>query len=105
MASQAGAAGVPKTFAREVEVWEAMAQAHALDKALLLTRLERLTALLQEHGVPLPEEDPALGASDGQHLEACRLVVTKAYELLEALEDLKALVGSGMELVEKEIWR
>lgn len=87
------------------EVFLAMSEAHRLEVALLATRIERLTALLREHDVPVPEEDPRLGISDGEHLIACRLVVVAAYELLERLEDLKRIVGSGMELVGKERWR
>lgn len=86
--------------------------AHRLEGALLSTRIERLTALLREHGVPLPEEDPRLGMSDGEHLVASMRVVTAAYELLEKVDDfeqaliqLRQLVGSGMELVGKEKWR
>lgn len=70
-----------------------------------MTRVERLTALLREHGVPTPDDDPLLGASDGAHLAACRDVVTCAYDLLFALERLRDLVGAGMELVRDDVWR
>lgn len=89
----------------------AAASVHLLEKRLLMTRIERLTALLREHGLPLPEEDPRLGASDGQHLVACRNVVKSAYDLLSAisafetsLDVLRAEVGSGVELL-GESWR
>ena len=82
-----------------------MSEAHHLEVVLLQQRVERLHAVLREHGIPLPEEDPRLGASDGDHLRACRDVVIAAYELLERLEDLKSLVGSGMELMGGEPWR
>lgn len=87
-------------------------QAHHLERVLLTTRIERLCAVIREHGIPLPEEDPRLGASDGEHLAASRRVVTAAYGLLEGIEEferalaeLRSLVGSGMELVGKESWR
>lgn len=92
-------------FASELEVREAAALAHRLEVSLLMSRVERLTALLREHGIPLPGEDVRLGASDGEHLEACRTVVVAAYELLARLEELRAMVGAGMELVGGERWR
>lgn len=86
--------------------------AQHLNAALLCTRIERLTGLLHEYGVPTPEDDPLLGASDGEHLIASRQVVIAAYEMLErmadfekALNELRRLVGTGMELVGKEKWR
>ena len=85
--------------ALELSVLEASALAHRLDVRELTHRVERLTSVLKEHGIPMPEDDPRLGASDGEHLEACRKVVTKAYELLEALDDLRVMVGSGVELL------
>ena len=88
-----------------LELLQAISDAHRLETSLLSMRLERLTALLREHGIALPEEDPLLGISDGEHLMACRRVVDAAYDLLERLEDLKRIVGSGMELVGKEKWR
>jgi len=83
----------------------AMSEAHRLEIVLLQTRIERLHALLREHGINPPDEDPLLGASDGEHLAACREVVTTAYALLERLDELKAMVGSGMELVGGESWK
>ena len=82
----------------------AASEAHRLETLLLATRIERLSALLREHGIRLPDEDPRLGISDGEHLLACRQVVRAAYELLDRLEELRAIVGSGMELVGKERW-
>ena len=85
--------------------------AHRLESTLLLSRIERLTAVIREHGIPLPGEDPMLGASDGDHLAACRTVVTTAYDFLEAsrafeqaLRELRSLVGSGMELIGGAPW-
>lgn len=83
----------------------AISAAHHLETSLLQTRIERLTALLREHGIPLPEEDPRLGASDGEHLLACRNTVIAAYDLLLRLEELRSIVGSGMEFVGQERWR
>lgn len=88
----------------EAEAVFALAEAHRLEVSLLQIRIERLTAVLREHDIPIPGDDPLLGASDGEHLEACRAVVRGAYELLPALETLRALVGSGMELVDGERW-
>lgn len=101
-----------KTHATEAEVVEAMAAAHHLETVMLSTRIERLIAVVREHGIPLPGEDPMLGASDGEHLAASRRVVIAAYDLLvqadeleSALADLRTMVGSGMELVKGEAWR
>ena len=99
-------------FVTEAELASALAMVHDVEARLLQTRVERLSAILREHGIPLPEEDPKLGASDGEHLAACRKVVQAAYALLGAMGDLegalvelRALVGSGMELVREEGWR
>lgn len=83
----------------------ALSAAHHLETSLLQARIEILTALAREHDIPIPGDDPLLGASDGEHLIACRNVVTAAYDLLERLDELKAIVGSGMELVGGEPWR
>lgn len=100
------------TFVREAELASAYAQAQRLEVGLLQARCERLTALVREHGLPIPGDDPRLGASDGDHLAACRRVVVAAYELLEhmreldeALTELRRMVGSGMELVGGDPWR
>lgn len=77
----------------------ALAEAHLIEVALLQTRIERLHALLREHGIVPPREDPLLGASDGEHLEACQAVVSAAYELLARLDELREMVGSGAELL------
>jgi hypothetical protein len=82
----------------------ALSEAHRLEVSLLQTRIERLTAVLREHGLPIPGDDPRLGLSDGEHLLACREVVIAAYTLLERLDDLKLLVGSGMELLDEKGW-
>ena len=99
-------------FVTEVELAETLVAAHRLEVSLLSARIDRLTALLREHEIPLPESDPRLGASDGEHLAACRAVVVAAYSLLEraddlerALGELRRIVGSGMELVRAERWR
>lgn len=96
----------------EAQIAQAQAQAHRLDTLMLQTRIERLTAVIREHGLPLPGEDERLGASDGDHLAACRQVVSSAYQLLEhaatleqALTDLRRMVGSGMELVGHHDWQ
>lgn len=101
-----------ETFVREADLATAYQAAHRLEAAMLQTRIERLTALVREHGLPVPQEDPRLGASDGEHLARCRTVVLAAYRLLEAadeleraLNELRATVGSGMELVRGERWR
>src|SRR5262245_65001130 len=85
--------------------------AHRIEVAELQTRIERLTAILREHGIPLPIDDPRLGASDGEHLRQCRDVVTTAYALMEqitafedALTDLRRMVGSGVEML-GDTWR
>jgi len=83
----------------------ALMDAHRMEVLLLQTRIERMGALLREHGIPLPSEDPRLGVSDGEHLMACTKVVSAAYDLLERLEELRAIVGSGMEFVGAEPWR
>ena len=93
------------THPYELDLLTAASVAHRLEANELQGRIERLVALLREHGIALPEEDPRLGASDGEHLEACRTVVVKAYELLEALDALRAMVGSGMELIGGDEWR
>ncbi len=85
-------------------VEHALTEAHRLEVSLLQVQIERLRAILREHGIPLPEEDPMLGASDGEHLEACKAVVRGAYELLPHLEELRRIVGSGMELLEDKRW-
>lgn len=82
----------------------ALVRAHALDQRLLYARIERLEAVLRYHGIPSPSEDSALTASSAEHLEACKRVVRAAYELLPHLEELRATVGSGMELLEEESW-
>lgn len=99
-------------FKASAELAAALDSAKRFDDHLLQQRIERLTAIIREHGLPLPEEDPHLGASDGDHLDACKKVVTAAYDLLEASEtleralaELRALVGSGMEFVGSESWR
>lgn len=80
--------------------------AHRLETTLLQVRVERLTAVLREHGLPIPGDDPRLGASDGEHLEQCRQVVNAAYELLTQLRTLERMVGSGMEFVkDDQSWR
>jgi hypothetical protein len=103
---------VNDTFVREADLAATFAIAHRLDTMLLQGRVERLTALVREHGIPLPDEDPRLGASDGEHLARCRAVVDTAYRLLEATEaferalgELRATVGSGIELLRDERWR
>lgn len=67
-------------------------------------RVEILTALVAEHGIQTPADDPRLGASGAEHLAQCRRVVRLAYELLMELEALREMVGSGMELLE-DSWR
>jgi hypothetical protein len=101
-----------KSFVTESELLDAYEAARRLEVALLQTRIERLSAIIREHGLSLPSDDPLLGVSDGEHLEASRAVVIAAYDLLEnagtltaALEELRGLVGSGMELVGGERWR
>jgi hypothetical protein len=89
----------------EAELFAAVEQARDLEATLLQTQIERLTAVIKEHGLPVPGEDARLGASGLEHLAACQLVVTKAYELFDALEALKLIVGSGMELLRTESWR
>lgn len=100
------------TFVTESDLALALNAAHRLESELLLTRIERLNALVREHGIPLPKDDPRLGASDGEHLAACRRVVMAAYGLLEqaaeleaALGGLRAFIGSGMEFVNQDSWR
>jgi len=95
-------------FVTETELAEAVSRARRVNSALLQVKIERMTALLREHGIPLPSEDPRLGASDGEHLARCRAVVTSAYELLEkidqfdrSLDELRETVGSGVELLRK----
>jgi len=93
-------------------VLAAAAGVHHLEVRLLQTRIERLSAIVREHGLSLPAGDSLLGVSDGEHLAACRRVVVAAYDLLgacgeleAALADLRQLVGSGMELLEDRSWR
>ena len=100
------------TFTTEAQLAEALSASYRLENTMLQTRIERLTAIISEHGIPLPGDDPRLGASDGDHLAACRRVVIAAYDLLEqtnelesALTDLKTMVGSGMEFVNQKTWR
>lgn len=95
-----------------MQIQLALAQAYKLDVLELETKIERLKAVLREHDITMPGNDPLLGASDGEHLMACRTLVVKAYEMLEkmdefeqALSELRSLVGSGMELVGGESWR
>jgi hypothetical protein len=78
---------------------QALVAVHRLEVQLLQVQIERLRALLREHDIPLPQEDARLGASDGEHLEACKAVVRGAYELLPHLEALREMVGSGVELL------
>lgn len=100
------------TFTSEAQLAEALSAVYRVENQLLMSRVERLSALVREHGIPLPGDDPRLGASDGEHLAACRRVVVAAYALLEqadeleaALAELKSLVGSGMEFVtQSESW-
>ena len=101
-----------RSYVTEEELAEALQAAQRLEVSLLLTKIERLNAVVREHGIPLPGDDPRLGASDGDHLAACRQVVTTAYDLLEAaksfevaLAELRTLVGSGMELVGGAPWK
>jgi hypothetical protein len=82
-----------------VQETHALAEAWHVERLLLESRIERLRAIIREHGIPLPEEDPLLGASDGEHLEQCRAVVTAAYALLTELDSLREMVGSGVELL------
>jgi hypothetical protein len=79
----------------------ALQEAHRLEVELLQIQIERLRSALREHGIPLPAEDPLLGASDGEHLAACQAVVSTAYDLLERLEELRQMVGSGHELLKR----
>ena len=72
--------------------------AFKLEMRLQQSYIEQLHALLREHGIPLPAEDSRLGASGAEHLEQCKAVVTAAYELVQELERLKAMIGSGHEL-------
>lgn len=92
---------MPSTTGTEAEQVMALAAAHRVEVALLQTRIERLHAVLREHGIPPPDDDPRLGASDGEHLEASRAVVSAAYSLLDRLEELHAMVGSGVELLRR----
>ena len=85
----------------------AIAAAHRLETRQLLTRMERMAALLEEHGIPLPSEDRALGASSLEHAAATRAVVLTAYDLLasmdafdHALGRLREIVGSGTEMLQ-----
>jgi hypothetical protein len=107
--SQMGGGGVvaasPMGLRDEPEVSGAMFAVHRLETALLQQRIELLEAVLREHGIPSPAEDSSLGASGADHLEACRNVVRGAYELIPHLESLRAIVGSGMELLNPEPWR
>lgn len=66
---------------------------------LMAARVSQLEELLRENGVQLPSPDGAV-----EHYETCRAVVLAAYELLERLEELHKLVGSGMELL-RDSWR
>ena len=99
-----------KAWTSEPELVQAVAAAYALEHTLLSARCERLVALLREHEIPLPDDDPRLGGSGGEHLERCRLVVIKAYELLgkadeleHALGELRRVVGSGVEM-QQDSW-
>jgi hypothetical protein len=85
----------------QVDLVGTLLDAHKLELRVQQQRIERLEAVLREHGIPLPNEDPALGASSYEHLQACRAVVRGAYELLPQLERLRELVGSGMELLDE----
>lgn len=82
----------------------AVATAHRLEISLLQARVDGLAARLREHGVTVPAEDQLLGASGVEHLEQCKRVVLAAYGLLREVEELRRLVGSGVELLE-ESWR
>jgi hypothetical protein len=73
--------------------------AFKLEQRLQQQYIERLHALLREHDIPLPAEDSLLGASGHEHYAACREVVIVAYELLQRLEELREIVGSGHELL------
>lgn len=89
----------------EVVAELAMLEAWHLERTQLLARIARLEAVLREHGLPGPAEDPRLGPSDHEHLEACRAVVRGAYELLPHVEELRRIVGSGIELLGQESWK
>lgn len=82
------------------DLQQGLAEAFVLERRLLQARISLLEALCAEHGIPLPESDPALGAAGREHLEASKAVVHAAYDLLERLEELKGIVGSGMELLQ-----
>lgn len=90
---------------KPIAILEAASRAHRLEVYELEGRLERAYAVMRDHGIPLPNEDEKLGASGAEHLDACRDVVLSAYELLESLERLKHIVGSGMEFVGAPQWR
>lgn len=93
------------SYASDAEIAFAAAMAHRLETSLLSARLERMVALLREHGIEPPRDDPRVDAGDHDHLIACRAVVLAAYELLERLEELRGIVGTGMELVGGQRWR
>jgi hypothetical protein len=57
----------------------AAAQAWHLERVELQSRIAHLESVLREYGINSPGTDPLLGASDGEHLEACKAVVRGAY--------------------------
>lgn len=69
------------------------------ERTQLMARIVHLEAVLGEHGIPHPLSDPALGVSAADHLEQCKAVVSRAYDLLDELDRLRELVGSSMELM------
>lgn len=79
----------------------ALASAHRIEVWRLQQRIELLHAVLREHGIEPPQEDPRLGASDGEHYAVCVDVVQAAYTLLEHLDELREMVGSGAELLRR----
>lgn len=93
-----------KPYVSDAEVALAAALAHKLETALLMSRLERMVALLREHGIEPPADDPRVDAQEHDHLIACRDVVIAAYELLERLEELRRMIGSAMEFVGQPSW-
>lgn len=77
--------------------------AHKLDVFTLKSRIKRLEDELIARNIPLPT--PPIDRSGEAHYEKCREIVNIAYDLLERMEELRQIIGSGVELLQTEAWR
>lgn len=74
---------------------------HRYDLAAMQLRLAKYRALLEQHGIPVPDDD---GKDALDELRRCRKVVAVVNELFVALDEFRESLGTSKELL-AETWR